>query len=178
MKCFECESELTVVRENRRYKECGLPNVTLRGIEVRRCPRCGAEDVVIPRIEELHGLLATALLRKPGRLVGPEIRFLRRFLGWSGEDFAAHIGVARETVSRWENGHDRMSPVAERLLRLSVAHEKPIQDYRVEELASVAKGDSSPLRVIARLAEGRGPRVRRRSGTAVLRGGWELAEAV
>jgi len=182
MKCFECAAELKVVRENRRYKECGLPNVVLRNIEVRRCPRCGAEDVVIPRLEDLHRLLAAVLLRKPGRLASPEVRFLRKSLGWSAEGFAGHMGVARETVSRWENGHEQMSPVAERLLRLAVAHETPVQGYHVRELAAIAKGESAPLQVTARLAESRAGRQRGRPRpTAAAAAGshsWELAQAV
>jgi hypothetical protein len=41
-------------RENRRYEAGGLPHVVLLVVEVRRCPKCGAEEMAIPRIEELH----------------------------------------------------------------------------------------------------------------------------
>ncbi|MGD0092118.1 MAG: type II TA system antitoxin MqsA family protein [Planctomycetota bacterium] len=162
MKCFECGTEMKVSRETRRDKESGLPNVTLKNVEVRRCLACGAEDVVIPRIEELHRLLAKALLHKPGRLTGPEVRYLRKYLGWSSEDFAACMGVVRETISRWENGHEPMSPQAERLLRLAVAHEQPIEDYRVRDLCAVDQGQDEPAWVTASLVERK----------------WELATAV
>ena len=153
MKCFECSADMNVTRETRRYKECGLDDIVLHGVEVRRCPKCGEEDIVIPRIEELHRLIAGGLLHKAGRLTGAEVRFLRKALGWSADDFAKSVGVARETVSRWENNHEQMSPVAERLLRLVVAHEKPIRNYHVPDLAAIdqaqAKGE---VTVTARLA--------------------------
>jgi putative zinc finger/helix-turn-helix YgiT family protein len=146
---------MNVTREPRRYSECGLPNVVLLGVEVRRCPKCGEEEIVIPRIEELHRVLAGALLRKAGRLTGVEVRFLRKVLGWSGEDFARNVGVARETVSRWENEHEQMSPVAERLLRLAVAHEKPIQDYHVADLGAVDERGAAPAKITVKLVEKR-----------------------
>jgi len=94
-------------------------------VEVDRCPKCGAVEIVIPRIEELHRALALAILRKRGRLAAPEVRFLRKYLGWSGADFAKHMGVDAATVSRWENEEQPMGPVADRLLRLMVVTREP-----------------------------------------------------
>lgn len=34
--------------------------------------------------------------------IGEKIRSLRRAKGWSQEDLAGHIGVSRQTVSKWE----------------------------------------------------------------------------
>ena len=48
--------------------------------------------------------MAHAVVRKTSRLTPTEIRFLRRCVGWSGQDFAEHMGTTAETVSRWENG--------------------------------------------------------------------------
>lgn len=67
-----------------------------------RRPRCDNCEISIPHIEELHRLIAKILIDKSYRLAGEEVRFLRRVLGWSGSDFAKHMGVAEETVSRWE----------------------------------------------------------------------------
>src|SRR4051812_40754478 len=119
MKCISCGGAMTVSRENYAYKASGLP-VTLAGIEVRRCKSCGEHDVVIPRIELLHKAIAHAVVGKRSRLTPGEVRFLRTYLGWSGASFALHMGVTAETVSRWENGRDQPSPLADRLLRLMV----------------------------------------------------------
>jgi putative zinc finger/helix-turn-helix YgiT family protein len=125
--------------ENHRYTESGLPNVVLVGVEVRRCPKCGESMVAIPHIEELHRALAMTLIRQAGRFTPSEIRFLRKWLGWSGIDFANHMGVAPETVSRWESVDNPkpMGGTAERLLRLAVAHGQPIDEYPIGMLLEI-----------------------------------------
>jgi putative zinc finger/helix-turn-helix YgiT family protein len=118
-------------RVNYRYAESGLPNVVLVGIEVRRCPKCGEEAISIPRIEELHKTLAMALIHERARLASYEIRFLRKWLGLSGVDFARRMGVNQATVSRWESTEkpQPMGPIADRLLRMLVVHGQPIAEY-------------------------------------------------
>jgi putative zinc finger/helix-turn-helix YgiT family protein len=136
MRCIECGSAMKSRRENHHYVECGLKHVTLVGVEVRRCTRCGSHEVALPRVETLHRLIARALIEKTTRFTGDEIRYLRKSLGWSGTDFARHMGVA-ETVSRWENGAIPIGPQADRLLRLLVAQGKPTMRYPTERLSTI-----------------------------------------
>ncbi|HYN36353.1 MAG TPA: type II TA system antitoxin MqsA family protein [Actinomycetota bacterium] len=138
MTCIECGGKLKTKKENYRYLACGLPNVTLAGVEVRRCGTCGNHEVVIPHIERLHEALAMAVVKHEARLSGGEVRFLRKYLGYSGVDFAALIGVSPETVSRWENKKETMGPSAERLLRMLVVHKGPMQQYPIETLAQIS----------------------------------------
>lgn len=134
-------------RENYRYTECGLDTVTLANVEVRRCSECGEYEVDIPRMEELHRVMAQEVASKSARLTAQEVRFLRKYLGFSGVDFAATLDVTPETVSRWETGKKQMSPVAERALRLMVFVRSPIDQYPLEKLAGVAQGEAVPLRM-------------------------------
>lgn len=120
---------MLVSRENYRYTESGLPYVVLNGVEVRRCPSCGAEEVAIPRIEDLHRAIALDVSGKPERLTPEEVRFLRKYLGWSGATFARKLGVTPETVSRWENGAQEMGNPAETVLRVWVGMFAPDRDY-------------------------------------------------
>ena len=143
MKCLRCGGTMKSSRENYLYRESGLARVTLVGVEVGRCPRCGEHEAVIPKVEQLHGAIATAISRKASRLLPEEIRFLRKHLGWSGSDFAAHLGVSRETVSRWETGAATMGPVAERLLRLAAATRQPGATDSLDMLARVGRGRPS-----------------------------------
>jgi putative zinc finger/helix-turn-helix YgiT family protein len=144
---------MTSKRETVKYDASGLSGVTLVNVEVRRCPKCGAYEVVIPHIEQLHRLLADSVIRKNGALVPEEIRFLRKYLGWSGVDFAAHMGATAETVSRWENGKLTMSPQADRLLRTMVALREPESHYKVDALKEILpKRAAKPLRVGLRSA--------------------------
>lgn len=138
MTCIECGGKLKSKKENYRYLACGLPNVTLAGVEVRRCGTCGDHEVVIPHVEKLHEALANAVVRHEARLSGTEVRFLRKYLGYSGGDFASLIGVSPETVSRWENKRETMGPSAERLLRMLVVHKLPIQQYPIEMLTQIS----------------------------------------
>lgn len=139
MKCLVCRSPMKTKRENFQYDACGLSNVTLVGVEVSRCVACGEFEVALEQIEELHGAIAHALIRKPVRLSAAEVTFLRKFLGWSVADFAAHLGTTRETVSRWENGITPMGTLADRALRLMVATRQPSRDYALETLKRIGE---------------------------------------
>ncbi len=153
MTCGQCAGEMKTDRENFLYAASGLPSVTLVGVEVSRCPRCGEFEVAIPRIEELHRTIARAVVRKPAPLSPAEIRFLRKWLGWSGIDFAEHIGVAPETVSRWENGATAMGAAADRALRLMVVTQAPVQDYSLDLLKTIDEKQSAPFRLGVRADE-------------------------
>lgn len=118
MICDQCGARLSTSHENHRYRESGLDHVTLIGQEVRRCATCGYDEQVFHRLGPLHRSIALAITDKPTPVAGPEIRFLRGWMGWSGRDFAAYMGVTPATVSRWERGRLAMGPVADRLLRL------------------------------------------------------------
>ena len=139
MKCPQCNSAMKTRRENYRYAASGLSGVTLMKVEVSRCLKCGEYVVAIPRIEQLHRALATFLSQKRSSFTGAEVNFLRKFLGWSGADFARHIGVTPETVSRWENDKEVMSPPADRALRLMVATRRPVTEYPLESLRNIAR---------------------------------------
>jgi putative zinc finger/helix-turn-helix YgiT family protein len=153
MKCPECDKPMTSVRENYSYTASGLPYVTLVGVEVRRCKTCGEHEVVIPKIEHLHRAIALAVIDKRTRLTAAEVRYLRKYLGWSGADFARHMGVTPESVSRWENDREQMGAVADRLLRLMVATKAPVSDYSLDSLAELEE-KSSPVRLWVEVAKG------------------------
>ena len=154
MKCSQCGHAMKTARENYLYRESGLTNVTLVGIEVSRCPGCGEHEAVIPKTEQLHRVLATALAKKAPRLTPDEVRFLHKYPGWSGGDFAQHMGVAAETVSRWENGSKCMSSSAERLLRLAALSREPASDYSLEILKDVAQRKPAAQRLQMRVERG------------------------
>lgn len=147
-KCRTCgNAEMISAVETYLYLESGLPNVVLAGVEVRRCPSCGHHELVLPRIAELHRTIAHALIHKRSRLSGSEVRFLRKYLGWSGADFARHIGADPSTVSNWENDKAPIGSTSDRLLRLMVAHGAPVDDYSLEDLTKIEDEKTPPVEV-------------------------------
>jgi DNA-binding transcriptional regulator YiaG len=150
--CMQCGTEMTVGQEDRPYAD--LPGVLLRGIDVYRCPNCGDYEVAIPRIDELHEVLARAILAKRTALVRQERRFLRNFIGWTEAELALRMGVSPEAVEAWERGDVEPAPVAERLLRMLAALRLPGGGSPDEALALIS-GQAVPLRVQIR-ADDRG----------------------
>lgn len=146
--CRACgKSEMTSRQENYLYRESGLPNVVLVGIEVRRCPECGHHELVLPRVTELMRTIAHAVILKRTRLSAAEVRYLRKYLGWSGADFARHVGVDPSTVSNWENDKEPIGPSSDRLLRLMVVHGTPVDDYSLDELTKIENQRTPPIEV-------------------------------
>ncbi len=143
MKCMQCGSATETKSETYLYDRGGI-RATLVNVPVHRCAACGDFEVEIPLIVQLNQALADTLIRQPSRLTGAEIRFLRKALGWSGVDFAQHMGVDAATVSRWEAGQ-RMGASAERLLRLAVSVGTPAQDYSLDHLATDLSETTKPV---------------------------------
>ena len=148
MTCYECGGTLSVERNAvRRYEIGRLPHVELHGVEVARCRQCGRESIAIPRIAQLHRAIAEAFVSQRRMLAPSEIRFLRKHIGLSGSDFAQRMGVARETVSRWETGAQPMGAVADRLLRMLVVTHEPAGGYAVEEMLRGLSDEAAPERL-------------------------------
>jgi len=148
-KCNDCGRAVTVEHDAvQRYDFGGLPHVELHGLEVTRCPACGMQEVDIPRIEQLHMLLATHFINLTRGLAPVEIRFLRKHIGLSTNDFAKCMGVSRETVSRWETGNKPMGSQADRLMRLLVATSTRITDYAAKDaLKEIDSSKPAPKRL-------------------------------
>jgi putative zinc finger/helix-turn-helix YgiT family protein len=138
MKCMSCDHVLTTKRENMPYT--ALPGAVLVGVLVSRCANCGEYEVAIPAIDALNRALAQAVMRKRGRLVGGEIRFLRSYLGYAGTDFAALIGSDPATVSRWEGDKQPIGHHADLLLRALVAIDKKVEAYPIATFAEIRAG--------------------------------------
>ena len=111
--------------------------------------------MLLPKEEEqLHKAIATEIVEQTTRLTGEEVRFLRKYLGLSGGDFSRRIDVTPTQLSRWERGHEKMSRMAERLLRLMVATELPVKNYSTELFDRIEEGRRSEKRVIKETPRG------------------------
>jgi putative zinc finger/helix-turn-helix YgiT family protein len=151
MKCPECGNAMRVKQETVSFeKTVGVPGVWIV-TDVARCPKCGSYEVIVQDLDGLHRAIARTVINKEGRLSGAEIRFLRKLLGWSGADFAEHMGTSAETVSRWETDSTPMGPQADRLLRLMVLTREPVaNDDKLDMLKGVTKAKGVKVRMTAR----------------------------
>ena len=120
-----------------------LPSVMVTGVEGQRCTSCDNVRYQVQDLDGLFRMVAFMLVHKPERLSGPEARFLRKWLGWSGQDTAERLGFSPEHVSRWENGKVRMSDTADRLLRVLATRLEPIDDYAALDKLLLRDADSS-----------------------------------
>lgn len=151
MRCVRCGGFLTSARGTHRYTEAGLSNVTLVDVEVRKCSHCGERELVTPRIEVLHRAIARALSRQAAPLTPEAVRFLRRWLGLTSQRFARVMGVCRETVCRWEriDAPYPLTPPADRLLKLLVAHHESVDPYPLDLLTGARRGRPAPIVLVS-----------------------------
>lgn len=145
--CPDCGAGLRVSREPHRYTLHPKWAITIADAEVRRCPKCGYFEVVIPRPDALHRTIAAEVIRKRARLSGPELVFLRSQLGLSARALARTIGVVHESISRWENDVLSVSPPVDRLMRTMVALTLAGQKFPVETLSHI-EGGAGPLKLV------------------------------
>ena len=118
--CRECFEEKTATLKNPYcFSDCGLPNVLLVGIKYRVCKICGKKAADIPSVKNLMVALARAVVQGDAPLTGPEIRFLRKRLGYQSAELAGLAGVTPEQVSRWEHDRNRPEKSADKLIRMA-----------------------------------------------------------
>jgi DNA-binding transcriptional regulator YiaG len=103
------------------YKLSGLHRVFLIGIEVEACRECGMESPSIPKLGELHRIIAHHLVNKMDRLAGDELRFLRKLPGIPARKFAELLRITPEHLSGAENGRRPLSQSVDKLARAIVA---------------------------------------------------------
>jgi len=101
------------------YLLSGLSNVFLSGITVRECHGCGTASPIIPRVGELHSVIAECLIGQAGPLSGEQIRFLRKYAGFPAKDLAVILGITPEHLSRVENGKTKkLGDLADTIVRV------------------------------------------------------------
>lgn len=151
-KCLSCGTQMKEKLETVKHDEGGL-GITLTGVPVYRCPKCGDYEVAIRNLEGLHQEIAHALARRRERLQAEEIRFMRKYLGMSVPDLAKRLRTGVDTVKHWEaSGKPRPIGVqAEMLLRMMVVLNHVIEGYGLGEMAT---SDAKPGMLEAAVADG------------------------
>jgi transcriptional regulator with XRE-family HTH domain len=147
MNCSYCKVEMEKRHATREqpycYRQSGLRELFLHGIDVYLCPKCNVEVPVIPRVAQLYATLADGIVKRTRLLRGDEIRFLRKHAGLPAQDFAQLIGVTPEHLSRVENGHTKsFGKNTDRLVRAFTLTAKKGPEARKILLALAASFDA------------------------------------
>ena len=80
-------------------------------VGAKRCQNCGETYTDASGHVALSRRVALALI-DAGDVSGPTFRFFRHTLGLTGAALASLLGVAPDTVSRWERGERGVDPLA------------------------------------------------------------------
>ena len=148
IQCSNCGKNANVVRGSYCFIESGLSWVTLHGIELIQCEHCGNEDPIIPRVNDLMRVLAVALIAKPYRLTGEEIRFLRKYMRKTAAEVAQLLHVDKSTISKWENDEDPIGEQSDRLFRvITVALGEGLKEKIEQVIAMFPHIDSKPQKI-------------------------------
>ncbi len=116
--CRECGAAVSSETRDHKYIESGLETVWIENATFRVCDN-GHESLAIPMMGRLHRAIALAIVNRNAKIAPAEVRYLRKHLGLSNEDFATVMGVSKHQSSRWANS-EKMGDSAERLLRTLV----------------------------------------------------------
>ena len=120
--CIECGGEVAIKKGTYRFRESGLDTVVLKGVEIVRCPACGDESPIIANLDGLLRTLALAIVTSKLPLTGPEVRYLRKYLGMSGDQFARMLHTDKSTLSKWETGAVNIGSKSDLLIRAVALH--------------------------------------------------------
>lgn len=152
-RCPDCGGADLTARslEKYHYRESGLDNVWLHGGGVIEftCGSCGRKSIAVHKESQLLQVIAMSLLMRPGRLRGPELRYLRHACDLTQEQLAHKLDVLRAAVIRWERGaverldrarvlHLRMVLLKEFQQALSEPENDHLEDWHRKQLAEFA----------------------------------------
>lgn len=111
------------------------------------------EEIPDVNFNRIQDSLFQALLLKPSRLSGAEVKFLRHYLELTQDAFSKTVKVERSLVSKWETKDLKatgMSPHIEIFLRLKLAklkNQNIERNFSVGEPATDAKGVGKPIEI-------------------------------
>jgi YgiT-type zinc finger domain-containing protein len=116
--CTNCGSTARTIHGNHLFRASGLNNIILEDIDMIKCENCGNEEPIIARINGVLKTIALALINKPFALCGEEIRYLRKYLGMSGDTFSTFLQTDKSVLSRWENNRELVGARSDLLIRM------------------------------------------------------------
>jgi putative zinc finger/helix-turn-helix YgiT family protein len=141
-RCTKCQNGLMerMVKPEHVEDLGGIVVKVLNAVVVQRCSSCGDELIGIPDMQGLARAAAMVRALNPVRLGGKEVRFIRRALDMTQKEFAEKMDLSHEHVSRWENDHNGVGGMSEKLMRHNVCALLQIEgvyDYDPKSIANM-----------------------------------------
>ena len=102
------------------YTESGLDNVYLHNINIVHDSK-GEEVVYIPKVNQLHQVIAQGIINKAGIINGKELRFLRTEICLKQSELSSQLGKEAQAVGRWERGECPIDKTTDTLVRIIAA---------------------------------------------------------
>lgn len=134
--CVNCDNKkpLKAKKTRKKFDISGLDGVTITGVIHHHCNVCGEDYYDYGDVQKLNAFLAHLVAKKIGRLSGAEMRFLRKYLGYSSVMFAEEIlKIDRSTLSRIEKGANEFSETLEQLVRTLALTKSPDRNYDIHD---------------------------------------------
>jgi putative zinc finger/helix-turn-helix YgiT family protein len=135
MYCTNCEYDKSLKPHNvtKKFDESGLSNITLKGVVEFRCPNCGETYLNYGNLDQLYELIAGHLIRKKELLTAKEVRFLRKYMGYSSAMLAKLVGQKPEHISRLENEKTKITELFDHYIRMLVIQKFPDRNYDLHD---------------------------------------------
>ena len=133
------------------YRDLGIP---VKLINAPMKTICG-EWVLDLDMELLQRIVLEAIIHKPALLSGIEIRYIRKYISLSIEEFGKSFGVTHAAVSKWENSRNGISAALDVCIRLYIMEYLKVKDvefrqlYRDLDLSKLSKGKRVKLLPLA-----------------------------
>lgn len=124
IRCSSCSAGTMVmgqVEEHDIGPLFGFEGVILSRAPALVCDRCGHVMLEAEVIEAARQRLARLLVERCIELRPAEARVLRETMNLTQAELAARLHVVRGTITRWENGDERLGPIQSFALRMLAA---------------------------------------------------------
>lgn len=149
--CNKGQLERTILQEHTEDLG-GVTATILNAVYEIKCNHCGDTQRGIPDMQGLVRAVAIARALDPARLKGREVRFFRRALDMTQQQFAKTMDLAPETVSRWENDVPGTGAASEKLARHNICgflyKDVPALNYDSGIIARMAIKNAEPRLII------------------------------
>jgi DNA-binding transcriptional regulator YiaG len=112
------------------YEAFGFP-IKLINVPMKKVV---GEWVIDVNFDALEKTIARLLLRKAAPLTGAELRFIRKYLGFTTTELGELLGITHVAVVKWESGKTRPTILADIYVRLYVIDHLQVKDKEFRSL--------------------------------------------